>query len=287
MKHLSIKAFFVAATLGSALSPARAQFVAVDFNTPNDLTGKFSNNDLAGVSRYTQVATGGLADSGAVNMLNTVDANHTTAVYNQLSYDFSQSGHSITVSQFVKRQNASITQTPFIMLGILSDLNGRMDAGSASNSYASIRIDPSSASTATNVFLQTETKGSGGSRTRFNTGLAASLVPGDWYRVSGTFKMNSPTDLLISMTLEDWGTTGSAFQSTALALNPILISLTGTNLVTGDGSVWVGVRAFDEGGSNLLDNFAAAPEPMTASLLGLAALMIRYRRRSAVALTGC
>lgn len=279
MARIARNTLVSALALAATASLANAQFISVDFNTPGDLTTKFSNNDPSGVIRYAQVASGGLADSGAVNLLNTVDSTHTTAVYNQLSYEFSQPGHSVTVSQFVKRQNALITQTPFIMLGILSDLGGRMDGNTATNSYASIRIDPSSGSTATSVLLQTETKGNGANRTRVNTGLTASLVSGDWYRVTGTFKMNSATDLLISMTLEDWGPTGAAYQSTALSLSPLLVSLTGSNLVTGDSSVWVGFRAFDEGGSDLLDSFSAAPEPATLSLLGLAALVARRIRR--------
>src|SRR5262249_24871955 len=150
-----------------------------------------SNNDGTGISRYTQVATGGINNSGAVNMLNTVDANHTTAVYVPLSYDFSQPGRSVTVSEFVKRQNALITQTPFINLGILSDVTGRMCGGAAANSYAAVLIVPSSSNIPTGVNLLTETKTTGTGRATTNTGLSATLTSGDWYRLSATFTMNS------------------------------------------------------------------------------------------------
>src|SRR5262249_19416135 len=151
--------------------------------TPGDFTAKFSINASAVGNRYTQVATGGLGNSGAVDMLNTLDADHTTAVSNQTSYDFAQPGHVVTISAFIKRQNATQTQTPFAMLGILSDLTERMDGGAAANSYASIRLNTNPAALATDVSLQTETKVNGGGRIRVTPGLNATLTAGDWYRV--------------------------------------------------------------------------------------------------------
>ena len=280
IRRISYVVIVAAVTLGAATG-AWAQFV--DFNTPGDLLGKFSINTSAVGNRYTQVATGGLLNSGAVDMLNTLDSDHTTAVSNQFSYDFSTVGHSVTVSSFIRRQDATQAQTPFAMLGVMSDLGERMDAGLAANSYASIRLIPGSP-LANNVAFQTETKLDGGSRQRVTPGLSNSLTAGNWYRVEGTFKLVSPTELLIGMSLEDWGPAGAAFQSTALAFAPTLITLsgTGTNPVTGDPSVWVAFRTFHEGGADVLDNFSAVPEPATLMLVGLgAALAVRRRSRRA------
>jgi len=267
------------AVIGFAGTSTSAFGQFVDFNTPGDLTGKFSINASSVGNRYTQVASGGLANSGAVDMLNTVDSDHTTAVSNQFSYDFSTIGHSVVISSFIRRQDATQSQTPFAQLGILTDSTGRMDAGLAANSYASIRLIPGSP-LGSNVAFQTETKLDGGSRQRVTPGLSTNLTPGNWYRVEGAFKLISPTQLLIGMSLEDWGPTGASFQSMALAFAPTLITLSppGTNPVTGDPSVWAGFRTFHEGGADVLDNYSAVPEPTTLSLLGLAAAFIMRKR---------
>ncbi len=274
----AVHVFVAVAGLIGALPSARAQFV--DFNTPGDLSGKFSINASAVGNRYTQVAAGGLANSGAVDMLNTMDSDHTTAVSNQFNYDFATVGHSITVSSFIRRQDATQSQTPFAQLGILSDLSERMDAGLATNSYASIRLIPGSP-LGTNVAFQTETKMDGGSRQRVTPGLSTNLIPGNWYRVEGSFKLVSPTELLIGMSLEDWGPMGAAFQSAALTFAPTLITLSGvgSNPVTGDPSVWVGFRTFHEGGADVLDNFSAVPEPTTFALVGLATAFASRRQK--------
>lgn len=268
---------FSIVALAAAVSTATAQNL-VDFNTSGDLVNQFSLNASAAGIKYTQVSTGGLSNSGAVDMLNTTDSDHTTAVYNGRFFGFDGPGRTVTISSFVKRQNASASQTPWLMLGILSDLNERMDAGIGTNSYASIRFDPGAgAALPTDVILRTETKVNGGSRLRVTPGQTASLLAGNWYRVSATFTYNSATDLMIGMDLEDWGTTGAALQSNVFSLAPTLINLAGLDQVNGDSKVWVGFRAFHEGGTDLLDNFAATPEPASLALFGAAAILGRRR----------
>jgi len=264
--------------VSAAVSTTSAQ-VLVDFNTPGDLVNRFSLNfNPATVNKYTQVGTGGLDNSGAVDLLNTTDMDHTTAVYIGRFFGFDAPGRTVTISSFVKRQDAFAAQTPWIMLGILSDLNERMDSGEAANSYASIRLEPGSgAALPTDVVLKTETKVNGGDRLRITPGLSASLLAGNWYRVSATFTYNSASDLLVGMDLEDWGVNGTALQSNVFSLVPTLINLSGLDQVNGDSKVWVGFRAFHEGGADLLDNFAATPEPASLALLGAAAWLARRR----------
>jgi len=270
----------LAAVVGfAAVATATAQIVNVDYNTPGDLTGQFLLNvNPPTPVKYAQVASGGIGDSGAVDILGAQDAQHTTAVFGLNSFDFTTPGRNVTISQFVKRRAGLLTQTPFLMLGILSDPNERLDDGVA-NSYASIRLMPSATATATDVFLQTETKVAGGARLRTTPGLTASLAAGNWYRVEATFDYNGASDLLIGATIEDWGATGASLVSSLLSFPPTLVPLSGADQVNGDSAVWVGYRGFAEGGADLFDNFTATPEPGTLVLLTIGAGAARRARR--------
>lgn len=247
---------------------AHADATVVTYDTPGELTSRFSLNTNNGIPvKYVQVAAGGLANSGCVDFLNTTDADHTTAVFNEQSFSFANPGDSVTVSQFLKRQDASVTQTPWTHLGILSDLSERMDAGSSGNSYASIRFDPVSSPIATDVTFRIETKVSGGSRVRTTPSIPnLSLLSGHWYYMSATFAYASASSILVSTTVEDWGTDGAAFQSSVLTFAPTSVALAGADQINGDGSVFAGFRTFHEGGADLHDNFGAVPEPASGCL---------------------
>lgn len=269
--------FMVVAVIVGAAQSAYAGPFDVDYNTPGDLTGKFNLNVNNAAIKYTQVASGGLGNSGAVDLLNTTEADHTTAVFNQAGLDFATPGARLDLSQFVLRKDAFITSTPFYQMGLVSDLNERLDGGSAANSYASVRIMPSTTTTPTDVFLQVETKLSGGGRVRVTPGQTGTLTAGHWYRVASSFENTSATQVTVSMALEDWGVTGAALQATVFSLAPTLVNLAGADQINGDGLVYAGYRAFDEGGTDLLDNFSVVPEP--ATLLGAAALVLMCVRR--------
>lgn len=256
---------------------ATAHAALVDFNTPGDLTGRFSLNHNGFGVKYTQVASGGLGNSGAVDLLNTVDADHTTAVFTDYNYNFAAAGNAITVSQFGLRQTAVAAQTPFLQIGIVSDPGERMDAGTSSNSYTSIKINPESASLGSLASFQVESKVNGGSRTRVTPGISATLTAGNWYRASATFTNLSATQISVSAVLEDWGTTGAAFVSTAMILPTTVVNVSGADQVNGDSTVWAAFRDFHEGGMNLIDDFSVTPEPTTALVLVIAAAAIRRR----------
>jgi hypothetical protein len=253
----------VLALAAAVTAPGLATIVTYD--SAGELTSRFALNTNNGVAvKYQQVASGGLGSSGAVDFLNTTDPNHTTAVFNESSFAFAGAGDSVTVSQFIKRQDAFVIQTPWTQLGIVSDLSERMDGGSAGNSYASVRLDPVQTPIATDVVLRIETKVNGGGRVRTTPAIPnISLVSGHWYFMAATFEYGSTTDIRVSTTLEDWGTDGAAFQSTVLAFSPTSIALSGADQINGDGSVWAGFRSFHEGGADLHDNFGVVPEPGT------------------------
>ncbi|MFO0973008.1 MAG: hypothetical protein U1A27_06165 [Phycisphaerae bacterium] len=273
----------VAAALALASAASHAQ--TSDFNIAGQLVSDYSLNANTGIPiKYSQVAAGGLGGSGAVNILGAQDADHTTAAYQVRSFGLSAPGQSVTLSEFVLRQDASLTSTPFLSLGVLSDVTERIDAGTASNSYASIRLNPGtspsdSTNLATRVFLQTETKVNGGGRIRTTPGITGDLLAGNWYRVSATFAYSSAADLLVSMSLEDWGASGAALVSPVFAFGPTSVALSGLDQVNGDISVWAAFRGFAEGGSDLYDNVTITPEPATALLLVVGALARRGRAR--------
>lgn len=259
--------------------PGAVRAALIDFNTPGDLSTNFNLNfDPGGTNKYFQVASGGLGNSGAVDLLNTTDADHTTAVYNGGSYSLAAPGDSVTISQFILRRTASITQTPFMELGLVSDPNERMDAGANINSYACIRLDPVSTAIGTDVSTVIETKINGGSRIRTTVAPARSLVAGHWYLLSVTLAYNSSTDLLASGSLDDWGTTGAAFSSSVMSFGPTAINLSGTDQINGDSSVWAAFRGFHEGGSDIFDNFSSTPEPTALSMLLCIVAVLRRRR---------
>lgn len=254
-----------------------AHAALVDFNTPGDLTSRFALNHNGFGVKYTQVATGGLGNSGAVDLLATVDADHTTAVFTDHNYSFATAGNAITVSQFGLRQTATAAQTPFLQIGIVSDTSERMDGGTSSNSYTSIKINPESAALGSLASFQIESKVTGGGRTRVTPGISATLTAGNWYRASATFTNLSATQISVSAILEDWGTTGAAFVSTAMTLPTTIVNLSGTDQVNGDSTVWAAFRDFNEGGMNIIDNFSVTPEPTTGLVLVLAAAALRRR----------
>lgn len=254
----------------------------VTYDSPGELTSRFALNTNNGVAvKYQQVATGGLGNSGAVDFLNTTDADHTTAVFNESSFAFASAGDAVTISQFIKRQDAIVIQTPWTQLGILSDLNERMDGGSAGNSYASVRLDPVQTPIATDVVLRIETKVNGGGRVRTTPAIPTiSLVTGHWYFMAATFEYGSATDIRVSTTLEDWGTDGAALLSTVLAFSPTSIPVSGVDQINGDGGVWAGFRSFHEGGADLHDNFGVVPEPGTfVSVIVVAGSITALRRK--------
>lgn len=269
-------AMLLTGLLGAAW-PTDLRAATETFDAPGDLAGHFFLNANNNTVKYSQVASGGLANSGAVNILGANDADHTTAVYNRRTFAFSSSGDIVTISTFVRRQDAFITSTPFLMLGILGDSTERLDAGTTTNSYASIRIMPSTTATAADVFLQTEVKVSGGSRIRTTPGQVGTLAAGHWYKVTATLEYSSASDLLISAVLDDWGTSGMTFSANVFTFGPTLVSLSGADQVNGDTEVWAGFRGFAEGGSDLYDNFRAVPEP-SSLLLILSALAAAARR---------
>ena len=203
MKHVRISTFVVSAcavaVLSAFTSSARADFV--DYNAPGDLAGNFNFNHAGAGNRYSEVPTGGIGGTRAVTSAGAADAVHTTALYNPSNFNFNSSGSSVTVSQFVLRQNdvGFPFEFSFQQLGLLQTAGDRLGVDSGADSYVSLRVMSDTVAN-TGVFLQTEVRGSGDvARTQQNiTGQTASLSAGTWYRMWATFENVSPTSIRIT-----------------------------------------------------------------------------------------
>lgn len=60
--------------------------------------------------------------------------NGQTVAYTGNSFSFAGTGSTVVVSQFFQAGHSNATQTPFAMLGILSDSNERMDGAATTSS---------------------------------------------------------------------------------------------------------------------------------------------------------
>lgn len=269
----------VGGLFGFAMQPA-VQATLITYDAPGDLAANFNLNHAGAGNKYFETTSGGLGGTRAIGSLGATDGPHTSAVYNQQSFDFDSTGDSVTVSQYFLRQDATLLITNFSIpqIGIFTDNTELFGNNAAGNSYASLRL-LSSTSNNTDVFLQTEIKSGTGIRQQVSIPGTASLVAGNWYRLTTTLENVSATQVEISGALEDWGTTGAAFVSNILSTTGNVVSFSGSDLVLGDSTVWAGQRFFTEGGALRVDNFEVTPEPSTFGLLCLGGLLVARRRR--------
>lgn len=278
MKSLFSRSSLLLMAIALSVSSNNVFSATVSWNNPDALNLFFSLNVQApSAPKYYQLPGGGIsAGRRSVEILAMTDVEHTTAVFNKYYvWPWLQNpGDKITVWQDVLRQPASSADVPFLQLGLVSDLNERMDGGTSTNSYASMRLMPSLTSPATGVRLQVETKVEGGSPIQTDVGGDFSLMDDHWYRFETVYEYESSSSLLVRGSLRDLTSNQSVFSLTSMS-----IPLSGAGQINGDNRLWPAFRAFDEGGANRLGFFSAIPEPATLSLLGVGFLFLRGRRR--------
>jgi hypothetical protein len=282
-----------AAALACAASTASA--AVVSFNNPTDLTDNFVVNNQTGAAGtgYNAVATGGVGNSGALDVTagpsGTLDA---TGVYKLQSFN-PQDG-TITVSQFVKVQAAPTIGDRLLHIGIIDDtsathqLNG---GGAARADFISARVFPTvvtGAGATTSPFTyQVQAGNSPDAATATGTTNNAQtpnfdLTIGDWYLFTVNINRTGTANTFsVDSTLQDFGVDGTTPGATQIFAAQTIAA--NTTDIYNDTTVFGAFRSHaTNGGADLLDTFTVTqqvPEPAAVGLLGLGAAGRLTRRR--------
>ena len=223
--------------------------VRVDFNTPGALNNQFSLN--ADASSYAQVSSGGVAGSGAVDMLN---INDRTAAYTNQSFDFSQQGTILGISMMVKTKPRTAGSDQRILhIGFLDDPTDVFNATDTMG-WFSVRFNTKGVLDGAMQYQNKEVSGTGVQ----NGGESTTVrhTSNRWYKVWGFFERIS--DNGASLRYNYWGAVVD-YGEDGLTPGQILhiqgpIALT-NNSVCSDQTVYAAFRANDETQADLVDNF--------------------------------
>jgi len=266
----------------------------VTFDSPGDLAANFTINNQTGSGGYTEMPSGGISNTRAVDVTTgpsaTLDA---TAIYNKLSFN-PQNG-TIAVSEFVKIQAITSTADRLLHLGIIDDtaathqLNGGLPSKA---DFISARLNPTAvtAGTLTPFAFQAQagqSDGTNGTTTTNNPGTpvaSVNLTTGNWYQFTVLIGVGAANTFNVGGTIQDFGTDG-ATPGALTAFGPFSLT-TNTSDMYNDPTVFGAFRSFQStGGADALDNFMitqTVPEPGTLGACLLAALMsVGVRRRRA------
>jgi hypothetical protein len=284
------RAFCLGAALAALSGLARAD--TVDFNTAGDLSTKFNLNFQNGTDGFAQVTSGGIGNSGAVD----VTANNppdVTAVYNVKSYNMADGP--IRLQEYVKILPQYATGNRLLQLGMLDDtsLGRQLNGGApATADYISARVFPTVnpvAGGTTGAFTwQVQSGQATGAGNTATTNLTQSpdfnLILGDWYLLTVDITRTATANTFsVGGSIQDFGIDGLTPGATN-TFAPANISGNTTDIYN-DTTAFGGFRGHaGTGGADLYDNFSinqtVVPEP--AALLGLAGFatlsLIRRRR---------
>jgi hypothetical protein len=279
MRRLHFCCLIAAASFGGG---ANASFLE-DFSTPGSFQANFNvyqNTTPPTVSftgsPYTQSATSGVGGSGGLDVAatGTVDS---TAIYKNDTFNFANSGSSLTISAFMKVIPPAETGNRLLQLGFVNEATSGMN-GNTGLAFMSLRFNPTAINSTTfTPQWQTKTAAAG----VVNTSVTPTITfdPNEWYLMSLTFVNNGGGSIAGSGFVQDFGADGTT-GGTVTQITPQ--TLTSADIAA-DASVFAAFRGFQRDGIANLDNFSAVPEPSTTALIGVAAaagFAVARRRRS-------
>jgi len=262
-----------AVLLASSLAGTQAQTFLQDFNAAGALANNFNvylNATPPLGSPYSQVTSGGVGGSGAVSVAlgsTTVTAD-ATLIYNNLAFDFSTAGSTLTIASMLNVSTQTAGGNRLLQLGFVNENTNGLN-GNAGIAFTSLRL--SSAGTSGNIYTpQYQTKTAAGSTVSTTLSPNITLTPGDWYELSGSFQNLGGGNIEANGFLQDFGTDGQTPGSVLFTFPATTLNSTD---IASDSSVWAGLRGFKADGLNTVDNFTASivvPEPSAATLFLLA-----------------
>jgi hypothetical protein len=280
MKRLHLCCLLAAAGL---IAKSNASFFD-DFNTAGSFQlnyNVYQNTATPTVSftgsPYTQSANTGVGGSGGIDVAAPVTGitADSTSINKSQSFDFSQSGTTLTISAFMKAIAPTETGNRMLQLGFVNDATSGMN-GNAGLSFTSMRFNPTAVGSMT-FAPQWQTKTAAGATVNTTVTPNITFVQNDWYLMSLSFVNNGGGAIGGSGFVQDMGVDGTTPGA--------ITTITSANLtsadIAADATVFAAFRSFHNDGVATLDNFSAVPEPSTVALFGAASaglLMLRRRR---------
>ncbi len=230
-----------------------AQSLLLDFNTPGEYTGNFSNPGTG--SSCLETNAGGMGNSGALR----VTGGDSNATYTNGSWNFSSNGASISVSMMMEIQQATASggTANKIQLGFVNSTTAGYALAAAGDGwvFGSFRLQPQSTTAPTyQLVCQTATNGT---TANVNVGSVITLTIGHWYQFNTYFTNTGPgTSYNLASSLIDFGTTGEVEGTNVFAFSTLQTITSTQAALSSDSSVYPCFRVAENTGAAVLDNFS-------------------------------
>ncbi|MBA3485436.1 MAG: hypothetical protein H0T51_26880 [Pirellulales bacterium] len=225
----------------------------VTFNSPGELASKFNLNGTAGY--YVEQPTGGVNNTGSV-LPNQAPGN-ASAIFNAGTFDVTGSD-TVTVSAMVKWQAPTSTLNNALAVGIIGDETHEFLTTNQPSINVSV-IAQSTGGPQQFASLRAINQTAGQATSGINAGTMI-LTVGNWYKLTATFQNSGAFNTFnITGSLQDWGTTGAALETTLGTGTPTSPSIFQNASLAADTALFAGFRTESTAGAQTVDMFATLP----------------------------